>query len=225
MITDDKRIRIITGHYGSGKSEFSMNYITKLRELVDGKVAIADLDVVNVYFRTREKRELLESKGITVIDSAVKATTLDVPSVSPQIPATANDKNTNYLMDVGGDSVGARVLGRFSDSIEDKEYDMFFVINANREETATPEQVIQHIRSIEKTAKLKVTGLINNTHLVRETTIDDVLKGQELAKKVSKLTNLPIKYVVCLETLIDKLPQNIEGQVFPIKLYMRDPWM
>lgn len=225
MITDDKRIRIITGHYGSGKSEFSMNYITKLRELVDGKVAIADLDVVNVYFRTREKRELLESKGITVIDSSVRASTLDVPAVSPQIASTAGDPSYNYLMDVGGDSVGARVLGRFSSHITNEDYDMFFVINANREETTTPEQVIEHIRSIERTSKLKVTGLINNTHLVRETTIDDVLKGQELAKRVSSMTNIPIKYVVCLETFIDKLPQNIEGQVFPIKLYMRDPWM
>lgn len=225
MITDDKRIRIITGHYGSGKSEFSMNYITKLRELVDGEVAIADLDVVNVYFRTREKRELLESKGITVIDSSVKATTQDLPSVSPQIASAASNPKVNYLMDVGGDSVGARVLGRFSHNIKDEEYDMFFVINANREKTTTPEEVIEHIKSIEETAKLKVTGLINNTHLVRETTIDDVLKGQELAKKVSSITNIPIKYVVCLETLIDKLPQNIEGQVFPIKLYMRDPWM
>lgn len=225
MITNDKRIRIIIGHYGSGKSEFSMNYVTKLRSLVDTNVAISDLDIVNVYFRTREKRDFLQSKNIMPIDSSIQATTLDLPAVSAQVTAPITDKSYDYVIDVGGDDVGARVLGRFSHLIEQGDYEMFCVINANREQTQNANDVIKHIRSIENASKLKVTGLINNTHLVRETTIEDVLKGQDLAKEVSKLTNIPIRYVTCLESLIPQLPAHLDGEIFPINLYMRECWM
>lgn len=225
MITNDKRIRIIIGHYGSGKSEFAMNYVTKLREFVDTKVAISDLDVVNVYFRTREKRDFLQSKNILPIDSSVQATSLDLPAVSAQVTAPITDSTYDYVVDVGGDDVGARVLGRFSHLVEEDDYDMFCVVNANREDTQSAEDVIKHIKSIEYTSRLKVTGLINNTHLVRETTIDDVLKGQALVTEVSKLTNIPIKYVTCLQSLIPQLPTDINGEIFPIKLYMRADWM
>ena len=225
MIVNDKRIRIIIGHYGSGKSEFSMNYVTKLRELVNTKVAISDLDVVNVYFRTREKRDFLQSNNIVPIDSSIQATTLDLPAVSAQVTGPITDKSYNYVVDVGGDDVGARVLGRFSHLVQSDDYDMFCIVNANREKTQTAKEVIDHIRAIEKASKLKVTGLINNTHLVRETTIDDILKGQELIKEVSNLTNIPIRYVTCLESLIPQLPDNLEGEIFPIKLHMRECWM
>lgn len=225
MITNDKRIRIIIGHYGSGKSEFTMNYVTKLRDMVDGKVALSDLDVVNVYFRTREKKELLKSLDILPIDSSISTQTLDLPAISPQISAPINDKSYDYIMDVGGDSVGARVVGRFSHLIQENDYDMFCVVNANREQTQTADKVIEHIKAIEKSSRLKVTGLINNTHLIRYTTIEDVLKGQELAKEVSKISNIPIKYVACLEHLVNELPKDLEGEIFPIKLYMRQDWM
>ncbi|WP_195948338.1 ATP-binding protein [Paraclostridium bifermentans] len=225
MIKNDKRIRIIIGHYGSGKSEFSMNYVTKLRDLTDAKVAISDLDIVNVYFRTREKRDFLQSKNIMPIDSSIQATSLDLPAVSAQVTAPLTDKSYDYVIDVGGDDVGARVLGRFSHLVEKDDYDMFCVVNANREQTQTTSDVINHIRAIENSSKLKVTGLINNTHLVRETTIEDILKGQELVKKVSNITNIPIKYVTCLESLIPQLPTNLDGDVFPINLYMRECWM
>lgn len=225
MIIDDNRIRIIIGHYGSGKSEFSMNYVTKLRDMVDGRVALSDLDVVNVYFRIREKKELLKSLDILPIDSSINAPTLDLPAVSAQVMTPINDKTYNYVIDVGGDNVGARVMGRFSHLIEENEYDMFCVVNANREQTQTAKGVINHINAIEKASKLKVTGLINNTHLIRATTVEDVLKGQAVVKEVSDICNIPIKYTVCLENLVSELPSNIEGKIFPIKLYMREEWM
>ena len=225
MITNDNRIRIMIGHYGSGKSEFAMNYVTKLRSEVDGKVALSDLDVVNVYFRTREKKDLLKSLDILPIDSCIDAPTLDLPAISAQIATPINDKSYNYVMDVGGDNVGARVVGRFNHLIEENDYDMFCVVNANREQTQTADRVIDHIIAIEKSSGLKVTGLVNNTHLIRSTTVDDVLKGQALVSEVSKLCNIPIKYVVCMENLIPQLPTDLEGEVFPIQLYMREAWM
>lgn len=225
MMNDDKRVRLFIGHYGSGKSEVSINYVTKLRESVEGEVAIADLDVVNVYFRSREKKDLMKKLGITPIDSSVQTTTLDVPAVSAEVMRPLHDSKVNYVMDVGGDNVGARVVGRFAEHFQENDYDMFCVVNANREKTQTPQEVLGYIEAIEATSKLKVTGLINNTHLLKETTIEDVLRGQEIVKEVAKMKNLPIKYVCCLEKLVEHLPNNIEGDILPIKLYLREEWM
>ena len=225
MIKDDKRIRLFIGHYGSGKSEVSINYVTRLRELVDGEVALADLDVVNVYFRSREKKDLMKKLGITPIDSSIETTTLDVPAVSAEVMRPLHDSNVNYVLDVGGDNVGGRVVGRFAQHFKSNDYDMFFVVNANREKTQTAKEVLGYIDAIEASSKLKVTGLVNNTHLLRETTVEDIFKGQEVVKEVSKIKNIPIKYVCCLESLVDKLPKDLEGDILPIKLYLREEWM
>ena len=225
MIKDDKRVRLFIGHYGSGKSEVSINYVTRLREAVDGEVALADIDVVNVYFRTREKKDLMRQLGITPIDSSIQTTTLDVPAVSAEVMRPLHDDKVNYVLDVGGDNVGGRVVGRFAEHFKSDNYDMFFVINANREKTQTANEVLGYIDAIEASSKLKVTGLVNNTHLLRETTVEDVLKGQEVAREVSKIKNIPIKYVCCIENLVDKLPKDLEGDILPIKMYLREEWM
>ena len=210
MIKDDKRIRLFIGHYGSGKSEVSINYVTKLREQVEGEVALADLDVVNVYFRSREKKDIMKDLGITPIDSSINTTTLDLPAVSAEIMRPLNDKSVNYVIDVGGDNVGGKVVGRFANQFNSNDYDMFYVVNANREKTQTAKEVLQYIDAIEATSKLKVTGLINNTHMLKETTVEDVLKGQYVAREVSKIRNIPIKYISCLESIVDKLPKERE---------------
>ena len=225
MIKDDKRIRLFIGHYGSGKSEVSINYVTTLRKQVEGEVALADLDVVNVYFRTREKKDLMKELGITPIDSSIETTTLDVPAVSAEIMRPLHDKSVNYVIDVGGDNVGGRVVGRFAKQFEQDDYDMFYVVNANREKTQTAQEILGYIDAIESTSKLKVTGLINNTHMLKETTVEDILKGQEVARGVSRIRNIPIKYISCLETLVDKLPKDLEGDILPMKLYLREEWM
>ena len=225
MIKDDKRIRLFIGHYGSGKSEVSINYVTKLREQVEGEVALADLDVVNVYFRSREKKDIMKDLGITPIDSSMNTTTLDLPAVSAEIMRPLNDKSVNYVIDVGGDNVGGKVVGRFANQFNSNDYDMFYVVNANREKTQTAKEVLQYIDAIEATSKLKVTGLINNTHMLKETTVEDVLKGQYVAREVSKIRNIPIKYISCLESIVDKLPKDLEGDILPMKLYLREEWM
>ena len=163
---NNKRIRIITGHYGSGKSEFSVNYALKLRGEIEGRLAISDLDVVNVYFRSRGMKDLLEEKGIHVIASSVDAPTLDIPALSAEIHTPLLNKDYNNIIDLGGDKVGATVIARYRDMIDDEDYDMFFVVNANREKTQTAEEVMGYIDEIEAASKLKVTGLINNTHML-----------------------------------------------------------
>ena len=136
-----------------------------------------------------------------------------------------HNKTSNYVLDVGGDNVGGRVVGRFAEHFNSDEYDMFFVVNANREKTQTAQEVLGYIDAIEASSKLKVTGLINNTHLLRETTVEDVLKGQEVVREVSKIKNIPIKYVCCIESILDQIPKDLEGEILPIKLYLREDWM
>ncbi|SHK18329.1 nucleotide-binding protein [Paramaledivibacter caminithermalis] len=222
---NDNRIRIIIGHYGSGKTEFAVNYAMKLVD--EGKkVALADLDVVNPYFRSREKQDILEAKGIRVIGSSLGMKSgADLPAISASVLAPIQDESYDVVLDVGGDSVGARALARYYSYFKEGNYDMFCVLNANRPGTRTVEDAMEHIRSIEAASRTKVTGIINNTHLLRDTSIDDVLMGQELAKKVSENLQIPIKYVSALEKVARLLPEDIEGYIFPIKMYMREDWM
>ncbi|CCY48901.1 MAG: ATP-binding protein [Peptostreptococcus sp.] len=222
---NNKRIRIITGHYGSGKSEFSVNYALKLRGEIEGRLAISDLDVVNVYFRSRGMKDLLEEKGIHVIASSVDAPTLDIPALSAEIHTPLLNKDYNNIIDLGGDKVGATVIARYRDMIDDEDYDMFFVVNANREKTQTAEEVMGYIDEIEAASKLKVTGLINNTHMLKATTIEDLEKGQEVCREVSKARNIPIKFVSCMESLVDQIPEDFEGEIIPLSLMLRDQWM
>lgn len=224
-VTKDKRIKVIIGHYGSGKTEFAVNYALELKKHYDN-VTICDLDIVNPYFRSREKAEMLEAKGVKVISGARgHHANLDIPMISPSIMAPVQNESEQVVLDVGGDAVGARVLARFKAYFQEGQYDMFCVVNAYREQTQDAEGVIAQIESIEETVGVKITGLINNTHLLRDTTPEDVLKGQELVVEVSKRLGIPVKYVSTLEKVTHQLPSDIEGMVFPINMIMREDWM
>lgn len=219
----DKRVRIITGHYGSGKTEFAVNYTLSLAKS-GYKTAIVDLDIVNPYFRSREMEPMFMEKGVRVISSTVKGFAGDLPALSPEIYAALQDKSYETVIDMGGDKAGATALGRFYDHIDKNECDMFFVLNANRPLTNTKENAIRYLKAIELGSRQKVTALVNNTHLCSDTRVEDILKGQELCVEVSRELGLPIKYVVTHVDLMDKLPKNIQGEIFPIKIYMKKPW-
>jgi len=220
----EKRLKIITGHYGSGKTEFTLNYALKLTKDFYYKVAVVDLDIVNPYFRAREAAQVLVNKGIRVISASVKGAGLDIPAVSSEVLTVFHDKNYMAVLDVGGDPAGARILGRYNDYLTDAGYDMFFVLNANRPLTNNVDQAIKYMQAIEFESKQKITALINNTHLCEATTIDDVLRGQKLSKKVAQETGLPILYSVVKEKLVDELKDKIENEILPINIYMKKPW-
>lgn len=221
----DKRLVIVIGHYGSGKTEFSVNYAVKMKEIFEN-VNIADLDIVNPYFRSREKRDFFEKIGIKVFDSSIKNTAVDIPALPAQLMGVILNPNEKSVLDVGGDPVGARVLARYSEQIKNVEYDMFFVINGNRPETNTAEGALKYLRMIEATSRLKVTGLINNTHMLKDTSAEDVEFGHELTKKVSWETDIPIRYEAVIKETAEKIKnEDILEKLFPINLYMREEWM
>lgn len=218
-----KRIRIITGHYGSGKTEFAVNYTLTLAEK-GYNTAIVDLDIVNPYFRSREMEPMFEEKGVRVISSSIKGLAGDLPALSPEIYTILEDKSYEAVIDVGGDKAGATALGRFYNRIDKDECEMFFVLNANRHLTGDKQNAIRYLKSIEQGSRQKVTALINNTHLCGETKIEDIMKGQDLCLQVSQELGLPIKYTVVHKGLADYLPNNICGEIFPIDIFMKKPW-
>lgn len=220
---NEKRIRIITGHYGSGKTEFAVNYTLGLAA-TGAKTAIVDLDIVNPYFRSRQMEPMFEEKGIRVISSSIKGLSGDIPALSPEIYTVFHDKSYQAVLDVGGDKVGATALGRYHESLDEEPYDMMFVLNANRSLTHDVDGAVRYIREIEAGSRQKVTALVNNTHLCGETTIDDIMRGQKLCEQVSDVLGLPIKYIVVQKDLVPSLPPNLKGEVFPIDIYMKKPW-
>lgn len=220
----DRRIRVITGHYGSGKTEFAVNYALALAK-TGKKVCLVDLDIVNPYFRPREKAEELKALGVEVISSSIGGAAIDVPALSAAVLKPIHQKDVETVIDLGGDPMGARVLSRYYQDLQNEEIDFFFVVNAYRPETADLEGALSYLRRIEATARQRITGLINNTHLMRSTKPEDVLIGQKLTEELSRATELPIRYVSCLESVAKEIPRDIEGEIFPLQLYMREQWM
>ncbi len=224
---DNIQLTIIVGHFGSGKTEFSVNYAMKMQE-AGHKVALADLDIINPYFRTREITDELEAKGIRVISSVLgnkESHPMDLPSLSPELNLLFQTDQYYGIVDVGGNPEGARALGRFSDGIKKTNYNMYMVVNANRPETETVETVLSFMRGIEEKSKLKISGFINNTHLVRDTSPEDILKGDKLVREVSEATNLPVMYTSYIKEMVDMSGYDLAGEKFPMTMLMRPEWL
>lgn len=214
------RLTLVTGHYGTGKTEFSVNLALALAE-EGARVALADLDIVNPYFRSRERRELLEAAGVRLVATSQALADADVPALPAELHAVLEDRELRGVLDIGGDPSGARVLARYRPRILGEDYQLLYVVNAARPEVRTAESSAEYLRAIEAVTGLRCTGLVNNTHLCGETGPEDVREGAALAAEVSRVTGVP---VVChaaesrfREALADLDP-------FPMELRMRKPW-
>lgn len=221
----DSNIYIIVGHYGSGKTEFAVNYAYRKKE-EGNAVAIADLDVVNPFFRSRQKKPQLNRDGIELISSNFENDPfIDLPSVAAGIQSFFEPSERINIVDVGGDAVGARTLGRYSRRVRNVPYEMWMVVNANRYFTQSANEAIEYIRAIEATSQLKVTGLVNNTHYLRETDTIDLLKGDEVCRKISAKLNIPVRYVSYIKSLTEKAKNlDLVGEHLPIDMQMRERW-
>lgn len=221
-------IHIIVGHYGSGKTEFAVNYAVACRKQgLD--VAMADLDIVNPYFRTRQQAELLGARGIRVVSNNFDNDwKMDLPALNSELNSFFLDNGRENIVDVGGDAVGARVLGRFRDRITEGSYEMWMVVNANRFESQTAEQALRFAESIRISSGLDITGVINNTHMLRETAMEDILRGNEVVKEVCESLQVPCVYCSCPGDLADAcraLGEELLGEVFPVELFMRPEYL
>jgi len=217
-----KRITIVCGHYGSGKSEVSVNLaiIKKVETLID-------LDIVNPYFRSREASEFLAQHHIKTVSSPLgQMKGNDLPFIAREAFFPFFDSESTAIYDCGGDGVGAVLLNQFEDYVDESFVDVYFCVNVFREKTATPEQIIDMVRTIENWGRIKVTGFINNTNLLRDTTIEDLLQGERVICEVQKQLPLPIVYTAVYEKLLDEAKSTaFQGEILPIHLYLREKWM
>lgn len=214
---EHKRVTLFAGHYGSGKTNIAVNYALKLKK--DGEnVIIADLDIVNPYFRTKDSKDVLEKNGIKLISSEFANSNVDFPALPQEMYEVTDNKSEFAVLDIGGDDRGAYALGRYTPSIkEENNYEMLLVINKYRPLTADAESVVEIMREIEQAGGIAFTGIVNNSNLGEETTAQTVLNSVEYASEVSRITGLPVKMTSVQQSLYDELKDKIDN-VFPLKL-------
>lgn len=216
------RLSIITGHYGTGKTEFAVNLALVLADK-DRQVVLADLDIVNPYFRSRERRDVLEAAGVRLIAPSQDCVNADVPALPAELLSVLQNQAVRGVLDVGGDPAGARVLARFRPQILQEDYQLIYVVNANRPEIREAEHAVAYLRKIETVTGLACTGIVNNTHLCGETTAAQIRKGALLAAAVSAKTGIPILCHTAEKRFVGSL-LNLPEPVFPITIRMKKPW-
>ncbi len=214
-----KNIVFLTGYYGSGKSEIAVNLaIQKQLDMV------IDLDIINPYFRTREMEDELLKHGIKTISSDLDYKThIDLPYISKRVFMPFHDHSIKAVYDLGGNDLGAKLMRQFDD-YHHIDIDLFIVINIYRQETDSAEKIIKLINKIEGMGGFKVTGLIDNSNLLRETTKEDILAGDDIVRQVSQTTGLPVVFSTVWEK-IDQQGMDLAGELLKIKLYFRKNWL
>lgn len=213
---------ILAGNYGSGKTEIALNLSLAFSK--KGKTVLADMDIVNPYFRSAEHGKMLEANGIRLIAPTYANTLVDVPVISGEVFAAFSYDYA--VFDAGGDPVGTSVMGSISDHFAGQEVRFYYVVNARRPLQKTADQVAGMLQLIQAKARMPITGLINNTNLARETTVEDLLFGREVCMEVAQKTGIPIAYTSGEEHILKEYAAKTgEGSLFFLKIYTRPNWL
>ena len=207
---ESRRVTILTGHYGSGKTSIAVQYALRLREA--GKtVSICDLDIVNPYFRTTDHRAELEKAGIRLVASRFAGSNLDIPALPKELYAAIAEKTGYAVLDVGGDDRGAVALGRFVPDITGEgNYEMLFVANFYRPLTKTAQDALNVLREVETACGLRATALVNNSNLGADTAAEDVLRTLPRMEEFARLAGLPVAFTSADIRLKAELSDQIE---------------
>jgi len=219
-----KGVVVIVGNYGSGKTEVSINLaVNRKRAGID--VLIADLDLVNPYFRTREARKSLSKLGIDVVVPPEKYLQADLPILSPVIAGLIRQPSKLTLIDAGGNGVGATVLATLADSLQSKDVHMFQVVNPYRPFTDTVSGCLKMRDEIEKASKITINGIIGNANLIDETKAEDIYKGYDFVKAMSKESRLPLEFITATAELLPEIDvKRFSCPVLLIERQLVPPW-
>ncbi len=200
MIYNDKRLNIIIGAYGSGKSEISVNFARLMKESnPEQKVLLADLDIVNPFYRSADAAANLEEKGIRVIFPSYARSNVDAPVVGGEMYVIFDDESYSGVYDIGGEDMGANVLGSFKTRLEKIDANLLMVINTLRPFTSDVDGILQMALELTEASRMEISGFINNTNLLGETTIEEVLEGERIIKEASDKCGIPFVATTVME--------------------------
>ncbi len=212
-----KRLTLLCGHYGSGKTNVAVNLALRMKQHFE-QVSVADLDIVNPYFRTKDSKADFEAAGIRLICSEYANTNVDIPALPPEIYVVTDPKEGYFVLDIGGDDRGALALGRLKPQIlKENNFDMLMVINCFRPLTPDCASTLEVMAEIETACGIPFTGIVNNSNLGVQTTAEDVIYSMEYAAEVARNSGLPLVYTAVREDLADKLKGKIDD-LLPLKL-------
>ena len=212
-----KRVTLLAGHYGSGKTNIAVNYAFYLKR-IGKQVALGDLDIVNPYFRAKDSKAELEAAGIRVIASIYAGSNVDVPALPQEMYSLTENTNTMAVLDVGGDDRGALALGRYVPSIrKENNYQMLFVFNALRPMTRNAENALEIMHEIENACSLPFTGIVHNTNLGKATVRETILDAIPVVREISDISGLPVVFTAVRRDIAETLPEDI-GEILPMDL-------
>lgn len=212
-----KRITLFAGHYGSGKTNIAINYARALKR-AGSPVTVADLDIVNPYFRTKDSAADLQAEGIDLVVSDFANSNVDFPALPKEIYALVADRETKIVMDIGGDDRGALALGRYVPDIKaEGDYEMLAVVNAARPLTRTPQEAVEVLRESEAACRLPFTGIVNNTNVGAETTVETVLGSIPYADEIAALMGVPVRFTCAIGAIAAELKGKVEN-LLPLEI-------
>jgi hypothetical protein len=215
---------VLTGHYGSGKTELAVNLAIKKKQTRQA-VAIIDLDIANPYFRSREMQRQFTAMGIDLISNAYNCDiTADLPALSPAIGRFIGDRRYGCVIDVGGNDSGARILNQYKARLGESGASVYIVVNVYRPETGTASKIVAMIRSIESETGQRIQGIINNSNLLRATTAGHIADSMKTVNEASEMSGIPVVANCCEEKYRAELATHC-GNILPIALHMRPKWL
>ncbi|MEM1483909.1 cobalamin biosynthesis protein CobQ [Oscillospiraceae bacterium PP1C4] len=224
MLTNLKRIIVVVGHYGSGKTNLAVNLAMDFKA-AGKRVVLADLDIVNPYFRSADFAELMQENDIEMIIPTFARSNLDIPSLTAHLDA-AIDTDKQLIIDVGGDDAGAAALGRYSAAIKEAGgCDMLYVVNGYRYLTRTAQEASDILDEIQQVSRLSVTGVVNNSNLSDITTAQDVAETIPFAQETADKYQVPLLFTAVADCIAGETKSLLSGRkVYPVKIYVKKLW-
>ncbi len=229
-----KRVYVLLGNFGSGKTELAINFA--VNAALHSRTVLADLDVINPYFRSAERREELSSANVKLIHPVFAYSTVEVPALSPEVYSIFTDQYDTVVVDAGGDPSGAAALGQYKSKFEqlpEGALEVLMVVNPFRPFSATPELVLELMERLEARARIKITGFINNANLSTETQVEHLAAGYELIRAVAEASKIPVAYTTGTKHNLERFLSWAEqqgkslqyiGKPMQIELYMHRDW-
>ncbi len=228
-----KKYVVVIGNFGSGKTELSLNLAFE-EARAGNKVTLVDLDIINPYFRSTERKNELEEAGIKLFSPTYAMLGVEIPSLPAEIYSVFSNDSDVVIFDVGGDAAGAIALGQYKRFFKDIDnIEVLYVINARRPFSCELELNLDMIGKVTEAGRIGISALVNNTNLSQETSLAELIDGYDMVKRVSEETALPVKYTIGCEPVISQFKEYAEkegldpafiGTIRPIERYMHRDW-